>query len=275
MRARQVPAAALPAASPRCIAAFALREPVRAWLRRAFPRRRARLVLTRTPAEFERVFRRELVDAAVVDIDHARETTWRAAALAREFPSALFFGVVPYRGADGPAIARCAEHDFADVFADGVDDAVLRDLVLRETFTARFARALDIPPAALKLTTPVQCYAWAAVVANAGRAVRTSAIAGGLGLTREHLSRKFARDGAPNLKRMIDLVRLLAAAELSKNPGYDVADVATVLRFASPSHLATIAQRLTGTRPLSLARLRAVDLIKRFADGRVRSRHKD
>jgi AraC-like DNA-binding protein len=228
--------------------------------------------LTRTPAEFERVFRRELVDAAIVDLDHAREGTWRAVALAREFPSASFYGVVPYRGTDGPVIARCAENDFVDVFADGVDEAVLRDLVLRETFTVRFARALDVPPTALRLTTPVQCYAWAAAVANAGRAVRTSAIALGIGLTREHLSRKFARDGGPNLKRVIDLVRLLAAAELAKNPGYDVADVATVLRFASPSHLATAAQRLTGTRPMSLARLRAVDLIRRFADGRVRSR---
>lgn len=252
-----------------------VRESVRASLRRAFPRRRARLVLTRNPADFERVFRRELVDAAIVDLDHARDATWRAVALAQEFPSASFYGMAPYRVADGPAIARCAESDFVDVFADGVDEAVLRELVLRDAFTFRFARALDVPPAALGLTTPVQHYAWVAAVANAGRGVRTSAIAAGLSLTREHLSRKFAREGAPNLKRVIDLVRLLAAAELAKNPGYDVADVATVLRFASPSHLATAAQRLTGTKPASLARLRAVDLIKRFADGRVRSRHHD
>jgi AraC-like DNA-binding protein len=244
-------------------------------LRRAFPRRRARLVLTKTPADFERVFRRELVDAAIVDLDHARDGTWRAVSLAQEFPSASFYGVAPYRVADGQAIARCVESDFVDVFADGVDEVLLRDLVLRGTFTLRFARALDVPPSALRLTTPVQHYAWLAAVANAGRGVRTSAIAAGLGLTREHLSRKFARDGAPNLKRVIDLVRLLAAAELAKNPGYDVADVATVLRFASPSHLATTAQRLTGTKPASLARLRAVDLIKRFADGRVRSRQHD
>jgi AraC-like DNA-binding protein len=91
-------------------------------------------------------------------------------------------------------------------------------------------------------------------------------------VTREHLSRSFASAGAPNLKRVIDLVRLLAAAELSKNPGYDVRDVARVLGFASASHLSSTAQRIVGTKPASLARLRAVDLVDRFGQGRGRSR---
>ena len=67
-----------------------------------------------------------------------------------------------------------------------------------------------------------------------------------LGVTREHLSRTFAAEGAPNLKRVIDLVRLLAAAELAKNPGYDIRDVASVLDFASSSHLSSTAQRVVG-----------------------------
>ncbi|HKS07077.1 MAG TPA: AraC family transcriptional regulator [Gemmatimonadaceae bacterium] len=255
-----------------CIAAFAPRESARTALKRAFPRRRARLVLARTPAAFERLFRRELVDAALVDVDHAGDDTWRVAGLAREFPSAPFFGVVSYRGAGGPAIAKCADHEFADVLADGVDSAAVRDLVVRDGFTARFVRALEAPPPALNLTTTLQHRAWTAVVAHAGRPVRTGLLARGLGLTREHLSRKFAASDGPNLKRVIDLVRVLAAAELAKNPGYDVADVAVVLGFASPSHLATTARRVIGARPVSLARLRAIDLIKRFADGRGRSR---
>lgn len=274
MRARPArpaqPAPSLPAA--RCIVAYAPRDAVRASLRKTFPRRRARLVLTRTPADFERVFRRELVDAALVDVVHARDDTWRVVALARDFPSAAFYGIAPYRGADAAAIARCAAQEFADILADGVDDAVARDLVLRDAFSSRFATALETPPPSLRLTTPVQRAAWALVVGHAGRAMRTEAIARALGLTREHLSRNFSRDGGPNLKRIIDLVRLLAAAELAKNPGYDVADVAKVLRFASPSHLATTAQRVAGTKPASLARLRGVDLIKRFSDGRGRSR---
>ena len=85
---------------------------------------------------------------------------------------------------------------------------------------------LEAPPPALNLTTTLQRRAWTAVVAHAGRPVRTGLLARGLGLTREHLSRKFAASDGPNLKRVIDLVRVLAAAELAKNPGYDVADVA-------------------------------------------------
>jgi AraC-like DNA-binding protein len=261
-------------ATVQCIAAFAARESARLSLKRAFPRRRARLVLARTPAGFERVFRRELVDAAVVDVDHATEDTWRAAALARDFPSAPFYGVVSYRGADGPAIARCADHEFADVLAEAVDAAAVRELVMRNGFTARFARALDVPPPGLGLETPLQLRAWRAVVGAAGRPVRTEVLARALSLTREHLSRRFANRDGPNLKRVIDLVRVLAAAELAKNPGYDVADVAVVLSFASPSHLATTAKRVIGARPVSLARLRAVDLVKRFTDGRERSRIK-
>jgi transcriptional regulator GlxA family with amidase domain len=110
------------------------------------------------------------------------------------------------------------------------------------------------------------------VIARGGRPIRTSELAATLGVTREHLSRSFAAAGAPNLKRVIDLVRLLAAAELSKNPGYDVRDVARVLGFASASHLSSTAQRIVGTKPASLARLRAVDLVDRFGQGRGRSR---
>jgi transcriptional regulator GlxA family with amidase domain len=102
--------------------------------------------------------------------------------------------------------------------------------------------------------------------------VTTKELATALGVTREHLSRNFAQGKGANLKRVIDLVRLLSAAELSKNPGYDVRDVATVLGFASSSHLAVTTQRIASTRPASLSGLRAIDLIERFTQGRTRSR---
>ncbi len=114
--------------------------------------------------------------------------------------------------------------------------------------------------------------AWTWIVGQAGRPIRTDLMAKELSVTREHLSRSFATAGAPNLKRIIDLVRVIAAAELSKCPGYDAADVARVLAFASPSHLATTAQRVCGTRSASLARLRTGDIIERFLQGRGRSR---
>lgn len=114
--------------------------------------------------------------------------------------------------------------------------------------------------------------AWRYIVGHAGRPVRTAGLAKSIGVTREHLSRTFSSGAAPNLKRVIDLVRLISAAELAKNPGYDTRDVARILGFASASHLSTTAQRVVGTRPTSLARLRTVELIGRFSKGRTRSR---
>ncbi len=190
---------------------------------------------------------------------------------AREFPSAPFFGVCPLRSADAPIVARAARLDLADVIIEGVDDAVVRAMVLPLTFRARFAAALREPPPALALSTDLQRKTWRCVVDHGGLPVRTDTVARDVGVTREHLSRAVATARAPNLKRVIDLVRLVAAAELAKNPGYDLRDVAAVLGFASASHLSSTTQRIVGLRPPSLARLRAVDLIGRFAAGRGRS----
>ena len=254
------------------IVAFVPRERTRTLVKNAFPRRKCRLVLARTAADFGDAFRKELVDAAIVDVGSPHEDTWAAAGLAREFPSAPFFGLASLRAAEGPAVAQCAELEFADFLVEGIDDACARDIVCRVGFSARFSDALRTPPPALALNTDVQQRAWAYIVAHAGRRVRTVNLARKLGVTREHLSRTFAARNSPNLKRVIDLVRLLAAAELSKNPGYDVRDVATVLDFASSSHLSSTAQRVVGAKPASLARLRATDLIQRFCRGHGRSR---
>ena len=248
------------------------RDRARTLMRAAFPRRRVRLLLARTPVELEASFRTELVDAAIVDLASAGDDTWRAAGLALEFPSIPFFGLLALRAVEAPTLAQCVSLDFADVIVESVDDAVCRELVLRSGFSARFASALHDPPSALALDTDLQRAAWRGIVAWAGRPVRTQLLAGALGVTREHLSRTFAADESPNLKRVIDLVRLIAAAELAKNPGYDVRDVAAVLDFASSSHLSSTAQRVVGTRPASLSRLRAVDLVDRFTRGHRRSR---
>ena len=257
---------------PSVVVVYATRDRARSLARAAFPRRRTRLVLTRTPEERDAAFRASRVDAAIVDLAGAQEETWRAAALAREFPSVPFFGLTALRAAEAPALAQCAALEFADVLVESVDDAVVRDLVLRHAFSTRFSSALLDPPDALGLHTPLQRAAWRAIVAWSGRPVRTQVLADAIGVTREHLSRTFAAAGAPNLKRVIDLVRLISAAELAKNPGYDVRDVAAVLDFASSSHLSSTAQRVVGMKPASLARLRAVDLVDRFTKGHGRSR---
>jgi AraC-like DNA-binding protein len=264
--------ATIPAASAPAIVVYAQRERARALMRSAFPRRRMRVVLTRTLGDFDLAFRENLVDAAIVDVGSAHEETWRVAALAREFPSAPFFGLAALRASEGPALAQCATFEFADVLVDGVDDAAARDIVAHHSFSTRFAQALDAPPRELGLDTPLQRDAWRFIVSHAGRPVRTSALAHELKVTREHLSRSFSADGAPNLKRIIDLVRIIASAELAKNPGYDLRDVAKILGFASSSHLSSTALRVVGSKTASLARLRTVDLIERFRKGHGRSR---
>ncbi len=259
-------------APPPTVLVFAPRERVRVMARETFPRRRWHLVVRRGIEEFGNAFRDELIDAAIVDLGAATEDNWRAAAFAREFPSVPFFALTTLRAADGPVLAQCAELEFADVLVEDVDEEAMRELVLRQAYSARFTRALTEPPAALALEAPLQVAAWRYVIQFAGRPVRTAALAAALGVTREHLSRTFAAEGAPNLKRIIDLVRLVGAAELAKNPGYDVRDVARILGFASSSHLSSTAQRIAGTRPSSLARLRTVDLVERFNRGHQRSR---
>lgn len=260
------------AAPPPTVLVFAPRERIRAMARDTFPRRRWRLIVRRGVDEFARAFREELIDAALVDLGSAQEDNWRAAALAREFPSVPFFALTTLRGADGPVLAQCAALEFADMLVEDVDEDAMRELVLRQSYTARFTAALAQPPEALALTSALQLGGWRYVVQHAGRPVRTAELAAALGVTREHLSRSFAADGSPNLKRIIDLVRLIGAAELAKNPGYDVRDVARILGFASSSHLSSTAQRIAGTRPTSLARLRTIDLIDRFNRGHARSR---
>jgi len=273
------------------ILAFTPRERARALVRSAFPKRKFRVLSPRDAAEFSSIIRRMLVDAAVVDIgsplaaaslanatgelNHAPtngDDTWKIAALAQEFPSAPFFAITPLRATDAPAVARISALEFCDVIADGIDDHVARDIIAPQTFSARFYAALVEPPPALRLETEMQVKTWRAILASAGRPVRTSYLAKAAGVSREHLSRNFSERGSPNLKRVIDLVRMIAAAELAKNPGLDIKDVAKILGFASSSHLAVTAQRVIGTRPASLSRLRTIDLIERFMQGRTRSR---
>ena len=255
-----------------CVLVYATRDRARTFARTAFPRKRGRVVMVRTIAEFEAAIRRDLIDAVVVDLAETGDQQWLVAARAADFPSTPFFGLVPFRTSDAESVSRSAAMGFTDVLCEQVDEGSARDIVAPSGYSARFARALANAPPELGLNTDTQLRTWQAIVQHAGRPVTTTALAAVMGVTREHLSRNFARDKGANLKRVIDLVRLISAAELSKNPGYDVRDVAAVLGFASSSHLAVTTQRIASTRPASLPGLRAVDLIDRFVQGRTRSR---
>ena len=99
-------------------------------MRKAFPKRKWRVIAARDAGEFSATLRRILVDAALVDIGsplaiaalasagsdgpHATtnggstDETWKIAALAQEFPSAPFFAISPLRATDAPAVVRCS-----------------------------------------------------------------------------------------------------------------------------------------------------------------------
>ena len=124
----------------------------------------------------------------------------------------------------------------------------------------------------LRLTEPIQRRAWDEVLARVERRTTTADIARAVRRTREHLSREFGAGGAPNLKRVIDLARIAWAADLLANPGYTVGTVATLLRFASASHLAACSRRVAGVAPAGLSALGPQGVLQRFARGRTRSR---
>jgi AraC-like DNA-binding protein len=239
------------------------RDRARAMVRSAFPRRRAHVVSARTALEVEEQLVKELIDAVIIDAG-AGEDAHKLLAKAEEYSSVPFVLVTPLLPADAPLLAKAADGGVCEILVEGVDDSAARDLVIRRAFSTRFEKALATPPAMLHLETPLQIAVWQSVVKRAGRPVRTDQLAKELGVSREHLSRSFAVGSAPTLKRVIDLVRVVAAAELSKNAGYDVRDVAQVLGFASSSHLSSTTQRLVGAKASSLSRLRAVDLLQRF-----------
>jgi AraC-like DNA-binding protein len=242
---------------------FAPRERFRALARGALARRQWRLTTTRRPDRFAAVLHAELVDVALVDL--GAPAALGVAALARELPMIPFVGFAPFGVSDVATVARAAELGFADVLAEGIDEPALAPTAAALAFSTRFADVLRVPPPALGLDAELQIAAWSAIVHGAGRSLSTHELAERCGVSREHLSRTFSANNAPTLKETIDLVRLLAAAQLAKCPAYDLADVARLLGFASASQLSRIARRVLGRGASSLARLRGDDLVALWA----------
>jgi len=96
----------------------------------------------------------------------------------------------------------------------------------------------------LRLTEPLQHEAWDLLLGDVEKPVRTAMPARRLDVSREHLSRQFGAEGAPNLKRVIDLTRIGCVAQMLQHPGYGMPTVVRVLHFASSSHLSSRARRI-------------------------------
>jgi AraC-like DNA-binding protein len=243
---------------------------MRTAIRKGLPRRGVRVVTCRDLAGVERHLERSLVDAVVLNPRNGELE--RAFELVARFPGIPFFALGAFRPEDADLVATCRDAGIAESIVEGVDDPAAGELIAARTASRRRRAALAQAPQQLRLTEPLQLRAWEEVLLRAGTATTTADVARSLRRTREHLSREFGAGGAPNLKRVIDLVRVAWAADLLGNPGYSAAVAARILGFSSGSHLAECARRVAGTPPAGLAELGPRGVLARFRLGRMRSR---
>ncbi|MGH7561572.1 MAG: helix-turn-helix domain-containing protein [Gemmatimonadales bacterium] len=231
-------------------------------LRRSLPRGTGPVVTYRSWAGLCRGLLDRLMDAIVIGSRASRKLD--LAALRTRFPGIPLVVYGAIRPEDAAQLLAWHRLGVAMVLVEGVDDAMVSDLVLRTGASTARRAFLAQTPRQLRLTEPVQLRAWDRLVAAPGRPPRTSALARDLGLSREHLSRQFGAGGAPNLKRVSDLLTVLSALDLLENPGYQPAAVARLLGFATPSHLRATVRRVAGV-PFEEARgLRSGEVVKRF-----------
>lgn len=243
---------------------------LRTQMRRGLSRHGIRTLACRSLEHLQSLYHRELIDGVVVDVSSYGADL--AVELDASYPGIPLFAFSAFRPDDGRLLARCCAAGFSSVLVLGVDDAVAADLIAARCASRIRRRMLGDATRLLRLSEPLQMRAWDVALERVGSPARTSDIAAALRVTREHLSREFAAGGAPNLKRVIDLVRTAWAADLLRNPGYDVRSVARILRFSSASHLAGSVRRVAGVAPRELADLGPQGVLRRFVRGRMRSR---
>lgn len=239
-------------------------------LRRSLPRPGSAMVRCRTAESLWRLGERRLLDAVVLSPLGGGLALVRD--LHQRWPGVPVVAMAPFRPDDGELIVACRATGVADLVVEGVDDAVAGELVARVTLTAARRRAMADAPRLLRLTEPLQQQAWDLVLRDVEQPLRTADLARRLKVSREHLSRQAGAGGAPNLKRLIDLARTAAAAQLLGNPQWTVARVAAMLRFASPGHLGATARRIAGVAPGQLGGLGPAGVLANFTRGRMRSR---
>ncbi len=239
-------------------------------LRRSLPRGGPGVVTCRTPTHLRQLLDRRIVEAVVFAPRPGLLDEW--AALRADFPGIPIVVFAPLRSDDGALLAVCRSQKVAAVLVEGVDDAVVGELVRRVSLVAARRRGLADAPRLLRLADPLQRRLWDILIERVDRPVTTAALAEQVGVSREHLSRQFGAGGAPNLKRVIDFLRVVAAAQLLQNPGYGIARVAELLSFSSSSHLGSTARRIAGIGAPELSRATPKELLGRFVRGHTRSR---
>ena len=248
------------------------RAAARLTLTRGVPRGALRIRQYRSMDQAADSLRHELVDAFVVDVRGGGGTAQAAFSLSARYPGIPMFAFSAFGPDDGVLLDSCRDAGLAGILVEGVDDAAVGEWIAFRTASQARRAALADAPRLLRLTEPVQRKAWEEVLTRVNARLRTRDVAHALGQTREHISREFAAGGAPNLKRVIDLVCVACASDLLANPGYDVSTVAKILGYASASHLSSSSRRVAGTTPKELGKLGPRSVLARFLRGRTRSR---
>jgi AraC-like DNA-binding protein len=239
-------------------------------LRRSLPKAGPGVARCRNAAALTRMLERRLIDAVVLHPQALQPPD--LVELRRRMPGIPVVVYGPFRADDGELLVACHRAGVAGIAVEGVDDAVVGDIVTRASATAVRRRALADAPRILRLTEPIQRDAWEVLLGEVERPLLTSELARRLRVSREHLSRQFAAGGAPNLKRVIDLTRVACAAQLLQNPAYSAASVVRLLNFASPAHLNGTARRIAGVTSRDLGALGPRGVLAEFVRGKTRSR---
>lgn len=237
------------------VAALLERRPAILALRRALPRSDWPLFTARSPSHLATLLHKHCFDAIVIGIDAARGPVLDA--LRRDYPVLPLLLYAPIRSDDAELLRRMHRERIAGVAVEGLDEPLLPRMLARHGLTAR--RLAELLPLAqqLDLTDELQSGVWRLLIELACTRIDTATIARRLRVRRETLSRRFSAGGAPSLKRAIDAVRLVAAAQLLGNPGYVVDDAARLLGFSSVSLLQQTARRTFGVSARDVAQLDA------------------
>lgn len=254
----------------RALAALLDRRAALGALRRSLPAGAPPVVACRSPRGLRHALETRLVDAIVLGVRAARRVD--LAALRADYPSIPVVGYGALRSDHAGLLLEWQRLEVALVLVEGVDDPVAGEQVLRHTVSTRRRLALCEAPRLLRLSEPLQVRTWDLLVGAPGRSPRIANIAREFKLSREHLSRQFGAGGAPNLKRVADLLTVLAALQLLGNPAYGVSAVARLLGFATASHLQAVVRRITGL-PVKTARgLTEREVLGKFLRVGARSR---
>ena len=239
-------------------------------LRRSLPKGAAPAVACRASGGVDRILGSRLVETLVLGPRASRSFDLHG--FRNRYPAIPVVVFGPVRSDDADQLLAWHRHQVAAVLVEGVDDPLAGDAVVRHSVSARRREALADAPRVLRLTEPIQLTTWNRLVRINGRPPRALRLAKDLGVSREHLSRQFGAGGAPNLKRVSDLLSVLSALTLLSNPGYSLPQVSRLLRFSTPSHLRAMVRRITGLGVREASGLGPGEVVGRFMRAGARSR---